>query len=75
VEFEFLSTEVFPGRNASTFPHQIAPANRQFAYDLTGKGRTVLKLLLGSVLQLPIYQNIADKRRPVAIVERDLHLD
>jgi hypothetical protein len=42
----------FPGKTISTFPAQIAP-RIGIAYDLTGKGRTVLKLYWGQYYSYP----------------------
>ncbi len=47
-----LQNGKFPDATVSTFPHDIAP-RVGIAYDLTGKGRTVLKLSFGQYYSYP----------------------
>lgn len=53
----------FPSATVSTFPHDIAP-RFGVAYDLTGKGRTILKLSYGQYYSYPS-TNIALAVNPV----------
>jgi Carboxypeptidase regulatory-like domain/TonB dependent receptor len=53
----------FPGRTVSSFPYLFAP-RIGVAYDLTGKGRTILKLSYGSFYSYPS-TTIAEAVNPV----------
>ncbi len=53
----------FPGKTVSTFPANVAP-RIGVAYDLTGKGRTLLKLSYGSFYSYPS-TTIAEALNPV----------
>jgi Carboxypeptidase regulatory-like domain/TonB dependent receptor len=53
----------FAGKTVSTFPDQFAP-RLGVAYDLTGKGRTILKLTYGSYYSYPS-TTIAEALNPV----------
>ena len=53
----------FPNKTVNTFPHDIAP-RIGVAYDLTGKGRTVLKLNYGTYYSYPS-TTIAEALNPV----------
>lgn len=53
----------FPSKTVSTFPHDIAP-RFGLAYDLTGKGKTILKLSYGQFYSYPS-TNIATAVNPV----------
>ncbi|HUA85055.1 MAG TPA: TonB-dependent receptor [Bryobacteraceae bacterium] len=53
----------FPNRTVNTFPHDIAP-RIGIAYDLTGKGKTLLKLSYGSFYSYPS-TTIAEALNPV----------
>jgi hypothetical protein len=58
-----LVNGAFPNKTVSTFPHDFAP-RIGIAYDLTGKGRTVLKLSYGSYYSYPS-TSIAAATNPV----------
>ena len=47
-----LQNGAFPSATVSTFPHDVAPRFGA-AYDLTGKGRTILKLSYGQYYSYP----------------------
>jgi len=53
----------FPSKTVSTFPHDIAP-RLGLAYDLTGKGKTILKLSYGQFYSYPS-TTIAEAVNPV----------
>jgi hypothetical protein len=58
-----LQNGAFPNATVSTFPHDIAP-RFGVAYDLTGKGRTILKVSYGQYYSYPS-TNIALAVNPV----------
>ena len=64
----------FPDKTVSTFPARYRAPRIGVAYDLFGKGRTMLKLELRPVLQLS-FDDDRGGREPGAVGHGDLHLE